>query len=160
MVFIISRPVTLVGFSLGARVILSCLETLAESETNGKHVDDIKKVMGWYLFMFEPKQTPCTSQYGYRLKDSLISKACSRLAQSREIFFISFVNLQLLSSYFFQPTLTVELLSGMFSILLWLYLFLLIKLCYIWFYRSLFVSWFWISWARGKSCSSWSSHSY
>ncbi|KAG6384950.1 hypothetical protein SASPL_153773 [Salvia splendens] len=35
------RPVTLVGFSLGARVILSCLETLAESETNAGLVERV-----------------------------------------------------------------------------------------------------------------------
>lgn len=31
----ICRPVTLVGYSLGARVIFKCLETLAETEKNG-----------------------------------------------------------------------------------------------------------------------------
>ncbi|GFQ07675.1 uncharacterized membrane protein f35d11.3 [Phtheirospermum japonicum] len=31
------RPVTLVGFSLGARVIFRCLQILAESEKSGKH---------------------------------------------------------------------------------------------------------------------------
>ncbi|XP_057806898.1 uncharacterized protein LOC131021664 isoform X2 [Salvia miltiorrhiza] len=35
------RPVTLVGFSLGARVIMSCLETLAESETNAGLVERV-----------------------------------------------------------------------------------------------------------------------
>ncbi|XP_047971731.1 transmembrane and coiled-coil domain-containing protein 4-like [Salvia hispanica] len=35
------RPVTLVGFSLGARVILSCLETLAESESNAGLVERV-----------------------------------------------------------------------------------------------------------------------
>lgn len=57
------------GFSLGARVILSCLQTLAESETNGKHPFQSRCVSNacgscfdvCILLMFEPKQTLCPS---------------------------------------------------------------------------------------------------
>ena len=36
-----NRPITLVGFSLGARVIFKCLQTLAETEQNAELVERV-----------------------------------------------------------------------------------------------------------------------
>lgn len=55
------RPVTLFGFSLGARVIFKCLQHLAESEGNGNSLV-INIIMHAYIYIGEgscEKKTHC-----------------------------------------------------------------------------------------------------